>query len=250
MEKLPASPYGSRKERSETFDKGRLHTYNELYHRLLSYFGDFTQTDLRFSPANKKTGAPSFSIPPGLTCPGQTSICNKLCYAMKGNFNTRSSQMYWGNYLLLLEVGEEVLMRACLYEMVLRALPLQRGYFRLHVSGDFFSQPYLNAWCGVAQMLPRINFWAYTRSFMLDFTHRPKNLVVYASADTDNLQEALDFADFQQMKVAYMTEEAAKMSPYRSFRCPGPGQHNKVESCVSCGLCTNNRGNDVWFAKH
>lgn len=247
---LLMSPYGTIQDRLDRMMRGRLAVYDYLFTRLNGYYGDFSQDELRFSEANKKTGAPSFSLPAGLTCPGQTASCAKACYAMKGNFNTLSSRMYWGNYLLLLEHGNDLSMRALLYDMVVRALPRQKGYFRIHVAGDFFSQHYVNAWHGVAQMTPTIKYWSYTRSFMLDFTHRPSNFTVYASADLDNLQEALDFADYQQTKVAYMGAEAAAASPYRNFQCPGPGQLNKVESCVSCGLCTNNRGIDLWFKHH
>lgn len=247
-----SSPYGTIQDRLEQLSRGRVAVYNHLFHRLSDYYGHgtFTQTDLRFSIPNAKTGAFSFSLPASLTCPGQTPECAHRCYAMKGNFNTNSSRMYWGNYLILLENGDDVSMRALLYDMVIRALPRQRGYFRLHVAGDFFSQHYLNAWQGVAQMTPSIKYWSYTRSFMLDFTRRPKNFTVYASADVDNLDEALDFSDHQETKVAYMGQKAALSSPYRSFQCPGPGQLNRVQNCVECGLCTNNRGIDLWFASH
>jgi hypothetical protein len=54
----------------------------------------------------------------------------------------------------------------------------KKTYFRIHVSGDFFNQSYLNRWMSFAEEFPHINFMAFTKMFDLDYRGRPKNLKI------------------------------------------------------------------------
>ena len=49
---------------------------------------------------------------------------------------------------------------------------------RIHDSGDFFSRWYLDAWLTVAQLHPRILFYAYTKSVPMIPGTLPRNMVV------------------------------------------------------------------------
>ena len=48
--------------------------------------------------------------------------------------------------------------------LILDSLSPFAGYVRLHVSGDFFSQDYFDAWVEVARHRPRTLFYAYTKA--------------------------------------------------------------------------------------
>lgn len=61
---------------------------------------------------------------------------------------------------------------------------------RIHESGDFYSQEYLNAWYTLARTFPAITFYAYTKSFHLDFAGRPANMRLIASYDPDSSEPA------------------------------------------------------------
>lgn len=52
---------------------------------------------------------------------------------------------------------------------------------RLHDAGDFYSQEYLEKWFAIAEALPHITFYAYTKSLHLDFKRCPKNLRITQS---------------------------------------------------------------------
>jgi hypothetical protein len=52
---------------------------------------------------------------------------------------------------------------------------------RIHDSGDFFSQAYLDAWMRAAREFPRTRFYAYTKSLHLDFSQAPANLSIIQS---------------------------------------------------------------------
>ena len=204
---------------------------------------------IRPSPPNRKVGAPQFNLPALVSCPNATPACGAACYAQAGHYAMKEPpKMYWGNWVHLHLIGPHRWVEA-LRGVVLAGLHGQEtGHFRLHSSGDFFSQEYFDAWCAVARSLPRVRFWAYTRTTTLDLSQRPDNLVIYASADHENMVDSVAFASRWGIKMAYMGEETAELSGRASFACPE--QQGKVASCVACGLCVHGRGKDVSFAMH
>jgi hypothetical protein len=52
---------------------------------------------------------------------------------------------------------------------------------RIHDSGDFYSQEYLNKWADVARALPHLTFYAYTKSLHLKLDGLPDNLRIVQS---------------------------------------------------------------------
>lgn len=124
---------------------------------------------LHFSGGNaklKKDNIVTFNLPAGTTCP-KAGICRRYCYACKGNYvfpsvklgaerNLEASRL--DNFGLLMH-------KAC------RKL-LKRGInrVRLHSSGDFYSQEYLDKWIAIMWLNPEIQFYAYTKSLHLDWS--------------------------------------------------------------------------------
>ena len=74
-------------------------------------------------------------------------------------------------------------MIADLNQMVVRSKVCRKPYnvVRLHDSGDFYSQEYLNAWATIAATFPDVIFYAYTKSLHLDMTAIPSNLRITRS---------------------------------------------------------------------
>ena len=73
-----------------------------------------------------------------------------------------------------------------MYTELNSSLPLNTGIVRIHVSGDFFSQKYFNAWVRVAQSHPDVLFYAYTKSLPYwvackEHTDKLDNLILTAS---------------------------------------------------------------------
>ena len=52
---------------------------------------------------------------------------------------------------------------------------------RVHDSGDFYSQEYLNKWRNIAKTMPHITFYAYTKSLHLNFEGMPNNFKITQS---------------------------------------------------------------------
>jgi hypothetical protein len=72
---------------------------------------------------------------------------------------------------------------ADLNQMVVKSKVCKKPYnvVRLHDSGDFYSQGYLDSWATIAQTFPHVIFYAYTKSLHLDMSKLPPNLRITRS---------------------------------------------------------------------
>lgn len=141
--------------------------------------------NLKWSRGNSKVtklDAVSFGIPAlqsadGFkTCP-MAGACAAVCYARQGMYimpNVKASREY--NLLVA---------RRSLVEFEAKAIQDLHGitarYIRVHDSGDFFSQGYLDSWGRIAAAFPGKVFYAYTKSLHLDFSKLPSNFRVTQS---------------------------------------------------------------------
>ena len=69
-------------------------------------------------------------------------------------------------------------------QLILDSLSPLAGVVRIHVSGDFFSQSYFDAWLEVARQRPNTRFYAYTKAlpyWIKRLDVMPMNLVLTAS---------------------------------------------------------------------
>ncbi len=120
-------------------------------------------------------------------------------------------------------------------------------FFRLHYSGDFFSEEYTKAWKQVMLRFPQVQFWAYTRSlWAVQFLRDIPNLTLFISVDPVN--QKLAFAIYEKNKdqtnigLAWM----GNTSPpeYKFVKCPETSGVIKNEkdkgACSKCRLCVNN----------
>ena len=109
----------------------------------------------------------------GNTCPG-ANACRGVCYAKQGRYlmaNVRDARLH--NFNASRDV--ESFVSAAIADLTRYAK--RYNVVRLHDSGDFYSQDYLNAWKRIAAIFPTIIFYAYTKSLHLDlFTDKPANL--------------------------------------------------------------------------
>lgn len=177
-----------------------------------------------------------FNLPHRSTCPGATEECKKYCYAHK------AERMYKGclpfrkrNYLDSLRPGfvKEVVGKLSRMRK-LRAV-------RIHESGDFYNQDYLNKWVQIARSFPHVVFTAYTKSLHLDFSKASKlpNMVLFASLDPSTPKYMREANTIKSRAI--VIEKNAKV-PRGYFECPG--------SCKYCSHCYTSRAKSVAFHKH
>lgn len=184
------------------------------------------QTLLKFGKGNAKLSKDiyTFSLPAGHSCPyafeckasadrstgkikdGKDQVFRCFAASQEALYtNTRTAR--WHNYDLLRELKTVDKMST----LIVDSLPAKANIIRVHVSGDFFSQVYFDAWMAVARIFPKKKFYAYTKSIPYWLERRdtiPKNFNLTSSkgGKTDVL---IDLNKLKYAEVLF-TEEQAK----------------------------------------
>jgi hypothetical protein len=220
------------------------------------------------SPNGKTpTIANTFGLPAGknYSCPGATSVCEKVCYAGK------LEKIYKGvrDNLLhnweLLKNADEPTMVDLLEDMIADFKKdcdkrNAEKLFRIHWDGDFFNDTYTRAWQYVIISNPDIQFWVYTRvKSAAQLLKGIDNLSLYFSADSDNIKTAVELKQQHGIKMAYLAqnfavgkEQLKDMIGKSGVSCPEnakkiPLISKQGSACVTCGQCVFNR-NDIVFS--
>jgi len=180
---------------------------------------------------------PTFSLPSRVTCRGKTEHCERFCYAKK------AEKCYKGvlprrkmNYKLSKK-------KSFVMEMIKLVAKSNSNYIRIHESGDFYNQKYLNKWIEICKIFPNKKFLAYTQSYDLDFSKKPKNMIIYYSVwdDSKNVPKKGLFA--------YAIDNGkGKIEEYKipkTHLCKKSGDL----TCDKCLFCFEGRGN-VSFKLH
>lgn len=164
---------------------------------------------LHFAPANaklialqEKTGRKvySFSTLAGWACPYAMECESRIVFNGTG-FNIKDGpdtqfrcfsasqevlfpavrEARLRNYELLTLAKSDVISTV---KTILAQIPQDAEIMRLHISGDFNSQNYFDAWINVAKQTPHINYYAYTKSlpfWVARLGMIPSNLILTAS---------------------------------------------------------------------
>lgn len=183
---------------------------------------------LKFGKGNAKLSKDiyTFSLPAGHSCPfafeceakanretgkivdGKHQVFRCFAASQEALYPTvRSSR--WHNYDLLRKLRTVDKMST----LIVDSLPPKANIVRVHVSGDFFSQVYFDAWMAVARIFPKKKFYAYTKSIPYWLQRRdsiPKNFNLTSSmgGKTDTL---IDLNKLKYAKVVMSEEEAGKL---------------------------------------
>lgn len=185
----------------------------------------------------KKIGI--FNLPAQKTCPGMTKYCAKVCYAMKAERCYKSARekriKNWDssksdNFVqsILSEIKKHKLIRV-----------------RIHESGDFYSQEYLDKWTEICTQCPDVTFLAYTKTFNLfDFSEKPDNMVIYYSLDSTSPEQPRD-----NKNQTCMIFEKKKDIPKGYYKCPPVSKNHHNYCGESCNVCWKGKKKVAW-TKH
>ena len=135
---------------------------------------DRMQCNNDFLGSNRTVKFFTFNLPRKLACPGRTDICARGCYQAiseemlkeKG----RDSQVLYSRKLNWFLAEQDDFVERILKEIMRRKPKAdQRIIFRIHASGDFYSEEYLKKWMKIALITKLKNknydFVAYTKSY-------------------------------------------------------------------------------------
>jgi len=106
-------------------------------------------------------GIPAYKSASGkLTCPF-ADACVKFCYARKGAYVWSNVQPAFEKRYQLSKTDQFV---NKMYKEIVKKKP---DYVRVHDSGDYYSEAYLNKWIDIALLFPEVRFYSYTNSVLL-----------------------------------------------------------------------------------
>lgn len=208
---------------------------------------------------NKKTGTSGskydyifvWNLPMVITCPGASAWCLENCYNGDDRMDIYPVDKWCENLWWINNKPEELKSRICL-----QLSDCQKKHkniaVRLHSSGDFFSVEYIQFWRSIITAYPEVAFWAYTRSWRVSklMTELQKlsdcpNFNLYYSYDK-TMTDAVP-----KHKKAFVVENEEVLNTCidnQAVSCPE--QHNRVDSCSSCGICIKDRILDIYFVLH
>jgi hypothetical protein len=187
-----------------------------------------------------------FNLPPGMTCPGSTDFCKKICYAAK------ASRIYPSARAHRSEAMEATKDLNNFKTAILKELSENRkvATVRIHESGDFYSQTYFDAWCEIAKGRPDLNFYAYTKTWFLNVLFKPENFTVFYSVDDTTKHAAPIGVD----GIAYTSQEKAPdpENKYPGFPCWNFKENKGMKCKDGCTYCSQpgKQERHVTFFKH
>jgi len=190
-----------------------------------------------------------FNLPYGITCPGKSDAC-KICYASKAEriYKTAKKKRQ-DNLSFIKKNGFNSFAQALIKEI--KALKLKA--IRIHESGDFYCQKYIDAWYKVIKACPDVKFLAYTKSYRvpnLDFSKLKllPNLNLFASTDYD---ATMDKAP-SDLPKAHLVRKGE--TPPKGYYTCITGNLEEHYCGAFCKICWNIKANGkipgVYFDQH
>jgi hypothetical protein len=174
-----------------------------------------------------------FDLPAVKSCLN-CSDCKKTCYAMKAQ----------RIYPIVLNFRNENFLMAKtdlngLGELIRKQLEKSKEkVVRIHSSGDFFSQEYIDFWYNIIKDYTGIKFYAYTKvEKLFDFSK-------IESLENFNLILSTIDGKLNYGSVKYVNEMKVK---YNSFICPATNGFN-IKCGLNCNYCVSNK--NVVFVEH
>lgn len=130
-------------------------------------FATVPGTSVRLLTQTSKMPGPSWSLPAHRACPRANGTICGSCYAAKGSYcyrTTRNAQ----DVRFRWTVESMRTVESLFYwidTMVAAIAETGCECFRVHDSGDMFSDRYAGAWLEVCIRLPHVKFWIPTRAW-------------------------------------------------------------------------------------
>jgi len=177
-----------------------------------------------------------FNIPAVKTCPMKTSLCESACYALKAEIQYKNVVPQARKHNLKLSQSDSFV--SLMIEIV-NKYKHKIKQVRIHESGDFYNQDYLDKWFMVAREFPSIKFHAYTKSFHLDFSGKPSNFVLIASFDKTTTDKA---------KLLYSIKKTSFDNTFSIV--PKGADSTCIQDCNKCSLCWNAKDQNITVNQH
>ena len=169
--------------------------------------------------------------------PVTMEVCGRLC---KGCYALKAQVLYPSvlpSRERKLELSKQL---GWTINMIEAIKTLGLSFVRIHESGEFYSQEYVNNWTAIMKALPDVTFTFYTKR-MLDFNFN----------DMKKLDNVIAIDSLASGRLNYGTIDK---KPADMVLCPST-KANKIGCRKGCDTCynTSNKvalGNGIFFIKH
>ena len=188
-----------------------------------------------------------FNLPSLITCPYATDICKKKCYSKYPEFMFESVRMSRNNNLD--ESKKDTFVNDMIdhitYILNSKKNKDKQIIFRLHESGDFYSQEYVNKWIKIVSSFEDkpIIFQAYTKSidFFRDINTDDINIKIIFSIMPDTEKEYIDIAKQKNLCTFELISRDTK-DEFNGFICKG--------ICNECMACYKGKCSQIGVHEH
>ena len=191
-----------------------------------------------------------WNLPPVVTCPGISEWCKSNCYNADDRYEKFPINKWCENLWWVLNNKEELKKKIITQ---LQENKAKRIAVRIHSSGDFFSKEYINFWRDIIWKNPAVNFWAYTRSWIIEELaedikklNELDNMKLILSWDETMIQPPDGFAK----SIVVSSNEEIILVAKKKGGVVCPEQYNLVSGCADCGICISKLSRTVYFVVH
>ena len=119
---------------------------------------------------------------------------------------------------------------------------------RLHILGDFFSVKYVKFWRKMLNTFNNIALYGYTanniKSIYLDSRAIAKEIIKLNKNDNCHIRFSND------VNVLFSANSYDIVKPVKGVSIVCPVQENKTANCGTCGLCWNQKDQQIIFKTH
>lgn len=211
---------------------GKINTdyKSQSFTRKYSYMNNYI-TPKRLTSGNGKLHKMLvFDLPAVLSC-NNCASCKNTCYAIQQQLQYSDCRVFRNTNFHMANFNLNELQS--LIEAQLQSTKLK--VVRIHSSGDFFSQQYIDMWIKVISKFKDINFYAYTK---VEKMYKFKKLANF------NLITSLIEGKLNYGSLEYCNKLKDK---YNAFICPC-GINKDIKCGIDCNYCVTNK--KVCFLQH
>lgn len=175
-------------------------------------------------------GIGKVSLPAVQTCPGRGE-CERFCYAAKLMMRFPAYNDSIQGHLQILENNPEGYMATVVHDI----LKGKYEVVRVHESGDFYNLDQIKLWSAIANEMPNVQFYAYTRSWTVA-SLKPA-LEALKALPNFSVRASVEPGETPPKGWAYTTvvPKDATDRPDGGIICHE--QTGKKPDCISCGVC-------------
>jgi len=198
--------------------------------RTLEYMGGFVNSKRLTNGNEKLHKVLVFDLPAVLSCPN-CKDCKSSCYALQAQKQYADCRVFRNTnfHLAIFEIKK---LQTLIEQQLKRA---KINVVRIHSSGDFFSQEYIDMWTAIMKHFPNKKFYAYTKV---------EKLFKFKKLSNFNLITSFIGGKLNYGSIEYCNE---LKSHYNAFICPC-GIDKDIKCGIDCNYCVTNK--NVCFLQH